>query len=55
MDIKKRKNYKLRKHAPIAQLGEHITFNDGVEGSIPSRCTNRYSALTMLPPIAVRR
>ena len=26
---------------PLAQLVEHITFNDGVDGSSPSRVTKR--------------
>ena len=27
----------LRKGAPLAQLAEHLTLNQAVEGSIPSR------------------
>ena len=30
---------KRKKHAPVAQLVEHLTLNQGVQGSSPCGCT----------------
>jgi hypothetical protein len=37
---------------PLAQLVEHLTFNQGVLGSIPRRLTSYFSEFVDIPPIA---
>ena len=32
-------NYTAYRHAPVAQLVEHLTLNQGVQGSNPCGCT----------------
>ena len=33
------KSDEMTSHAPLAQLVEHLTLNQGVQGSSPWRCT----------------
>ena len=36
---------RLEKDAPVAQLVEHLTLNQGVQGSSPCGCTNKVRGL----------
>ena len=43
---------KQEKHAPVAQLVEHLTLNQGVQGSSPCGCTKTKSICIFVAPVA---